>query len=77
VPVAKSGPLPSPPKREQPLASSRASRYLDGLNPAILASACKHSLSAEDDDHANQHPVRVLVLDDITMLIGSGRAGVL
>ncbi|CAB4596808.1 unannotated protein [freshwater metagenome] len=36
----------------------------------ILASARKHGVHDEDIIHGYRHPVRVLVLDDLTMLIG-------
>jgi hypothetical protein len=40
------------------------------VDPVILASARKHGVADEDMVHAYHHPIRVLVLDDLTMLIG-------
>ncbi len=40
------------------------------MDPVILASARKHGVADEDMIHAYHHPIRVLVLDDLTMLIG-------
>lgn len=40
------------------------------MDPVILASARKHGVADEDMVHAYHHPIRVLVLDDLTMLIG-------
>ncbi len=40
------------------------------MDPVILASARKHGVADEDIVHAYHHPIRVLVLDDLTMLIG-------
>jgi hypothetical protein len=40
------------------------------VDPVILASARKHGVADEDIVHAYHHPIRVLVLDDLTMLIG-------
>ena len=45
------------------------------MDPVILASARKHGVPDEDIIHAYQHPIRVLLLDDLTMLIGSDLAG--
>ncbi|MFM7044733.1 MAG: hypothetical protein ACKOYG_04190 [Ilumatobacteraceae bacterium] len=44
------------------------------MDPVILASARKHGVGDEDMLHAYQHPIRVLRLDDLTMLIGPDRA---
>lgn len=44
------------------------------MDPVILASARKHGVVDEDILHAYQHPIRVLRLDDLTMLIGPDRA---
>ena len=41
------------------------------MDPVILASARKHGVPDEDISHAYQHPIRVLLLDDLTMLIGA------
>ncbi len=40
------------------------------MDPVILASARTHGVADEDIVHAYHHPIRVLVLDDLTMLIG-------
>lgn len=40
------------------------------MDPVILQSARKHGISDEDILHAYHHPIRVLRLDDLTMLIG-------
>lgn len=44
------------------------------MDPVILASARKHGISDDDMLHAFQHPIRVLRLDDLTMLIGPDRS---
>jgi hypothetical protein len=41
------------------------------VDPVILASARKHGVTDEDMLHAYHHPMRVLLLDDLTMLVGS------
>jgi hypothetical protein len=41
------------------------------VDHVILASARKHGVPDEDIIHAYQQPIRVLHLDDLTMLIGS------
>ena len=45
------------------------------MDPIVLASARKHGISDDDMLHAYGNPVRVFVLDDLTMVIGSDRAG--
>jgi len=45
------------------------------VDPVILESARKHGVFDEDIVHAYQHPIRVLGLDDLTMLIGADRSG--
>lgn len=40
------------------------------MDPVILASARKHGVSDDDILHAYHHPICVLILDDLTMLIG-------
>lgn len=40
------------------------------MGPVILASARKHGVSDDGILHAYHHPIRVLILDDLTMLIG-------
>ncbi|MEO6126499.1 MAG: hypothetical protein ABIR32_22590 [Ilumatobacteraceae bacterium] len=40
------------------------------MDPVILASARKHGMHDDDIFHAYQYPIRVLQLDDLTMLIG-------
>ena len=44
------------------------------MDPVVLDSARKHGVVDEDILHAYQHPIRVLRLDDLTMLIGPDRA---
>ena len=41
------------------------------MDPVILASARKHGVPDEDIIHAYHHPVCVLLLEDLTILIGS------
>lgn len=50
------------------------SRYVDDVDPVILASARKHGVPDEDIIHAYHQPIRVLILDELTMLIGSDRS---
>lgn len=40
----------------------------------ILASARRHGIDDEDMLHAYRNPIRVLGLDDLTMLIGPDRS---
>jgi hypothetical protein len=42
--------------------------------PSLLASARKHGVADEDMIHAYHHPIRVLLLDDLTMPIGPDRS---
>lgn len=51
------------------------SRYVDAVDPVILASARKHGVPDSDILHAYRHPTRVLLLDDLTMLVGAGAGG--
>jgi hypothetical protein len=44
------------------------------VDPVILESARKHGISSEDMIHAYHHPIRVLQLEDLTMLIGPDRS---
>ena len=44
------------------------------MDPVILASARKHGVVDEDMIHAYHHPIRVLHLDDLTMLLGPDRS---
>ena len=44
------------------------------VDPVILESARKHGIANEDMIHAYHHPIRVLQLDDLTMLIGPDRS---
>ena len=44
-------------------------------DPVILASARRHGVADQDMLHAYRNPIRVLDLDDLTMLIGPDRAG--
>ena len=39
-------------------------------DPVILDSARRHGISDSDITRAYRHPIRVLVLDDLVMLIG-------
>ncbi len=45
------------------------------MDPVILASARKHGVSDQEMLHAYRNPIRVLGLDDLTMLIGADTAG--
>ena len=45
------------------------------MDPVILSSARKHGVVDIDRLHAYHHPVRVFVLDDLTMLIGADDSG--
>lgn len=56
------------------MATASASRYIDVVDPVIIASARKHRIH-DDILHAYQYPVRILRLDDLVMLIGPDRAG--
>ena len=47
------------------------------MDPVVLASARKHGVTDEDMIHAYQHPIRVLLLDDLTMLIGPDESATL
>jgi hypothetical protein len=40
------------------------------VDPVILASARKHGVEDNDILHAYRNPIRVLELDDLTMIIG-------
>ena len=40
------------------------------MDPVILSSARKHGVHDDDMIHAYQHPIRVVILDDLTMLVG-------
>lgn len=40
------------------------------MDPVIVESARKHGVPDADILHAYHHPIRVLLLDDLTMLIG-------
>lgn len=47
------------------------------MDPVVIASARKHGIADQAILHAYRNPIRVLVLDDLTMLVGpddSGRA---
>jgi hypothetical protein len=44
------------------------------VDPVVLASARKHGVLDEDMIHAYHHPIRVLLLDDLTMLLGPDRS---
>ena len=45
------------------------------MDPVVLASARKHGVDDDDIFHAYAHPIRVLQLDDLTMLIGPDQSG--
>ena len=45
------------------------------MDPVVLASARKHGVADDDIIHAYHHPIRILVLDDLTMLIRPDLAG--
>jgi hypothetical protein len=45
------------------------------VDPVILASARKHGIDDEDMLHAYRHPLRVFMVDDLTMIIGGARSG--
>ena len=47
---------------------------LISVEPVILPSARRHRVEDQDILHAYRHPVRVFVLEDLTMLIGADRA---
>jgi hypothetical protein len=49
--------------------------WRDLRDNARSASARKHGIADNDILHAFHHPVRVFVLDDLTMLIGGDRSG--
>ena len=44
------------------------------MDPVILPSARRHGIADIDMIHAYQHPIRVLRLDDLTMLVGPDKA---
>jgi hypothetical protein len=48
---------------------------LTGVEPVILASARKHGITDEDMLHAYRNPIRVFDLADLTLVIGTSRAG--
>ncbi len=43
--------------------------------PLIASTARRHGVADADITHAYDHPIRVLLLDDLTMLIGPDRSG--
>lgn len=51
------------------------SRYLDIMDPAVVASARRHGISDDDMLHAYRHPARVFVLSDLVMLVGADTSG--
>ena len=57
------------------MAPRRLSRYVDDVDPVIVASARKHGIHDDDILHAYRHPTRVLALEDLVMLIGASRTG--
>lgn len=52
-----------------------SSRYIDEVDPVVLASARKHGISDIQMLHAYRHPIRVFDLDGLTMLVGADDAG--
>ena len=50
-----------------------SSSYIDIVDPVVLPSARKHGVPDEDILHAYQYPIRVLLLDELHMLIGPDR----
>ncbi len=50
-------------------------RYIDEVDPVVLASARRHGVADQDMLHAYRNPVRVFEFDDLTMLIGADAAG--
>ena len=55
--------------------TSDPSRYVDEVDPVVLASARKHGISDTEMLHAYRHPIRVFDLDGLTMLVGADEAG--
>jgi len=51
------------------------SRYIDMVDPVILASARKHGITDDEMLHAYRNPIRVFDIDDLTMIIGADPAG--
>ena len=45
------------------------------MDPVVVASARKHGVTDDAILHAYRNPIRVLVLEDLTMLIGPDDAG--
>ena len=45
------------------------------MDPVVVASARKHGLADDAILHAYRNPIRVLELDDLTVLIGADDAG--
>ena len=45
------------------------------MDPVIIARARKHGLTDEAILHAYRNPIRVLEIDDLTMLVGADDAG--
>jgi len=54
---------------------AQTSRYIDGVDPIVLASARRHGVADQDILHGYRNPVRVFQFDDLTMLIGADEAG--
>ena len=53
----------------------QTSRYIDAMDPVILASARKHGITDDEMLHAYRNPIRVFDVDDLTMIIGANPAG--
>jgi hypothetical protein len=45
------------------------------VDPVVLSSARRHGLTDDDIVHAYRNPIRVFLLDDLTMLIGATASG--
>ena len=45
------------------------------MDPVVLSSARRHGLTDDDIVHAYRNPIRVFLLDDLTMLIGATASG--
>jgi len=51
------------------------SRYVDVVDPVIVASARTHGVTDEQILHAYRDPIRVLAFDDLTMIVGADDTG--
>ncbi len=48
---------------------------LTSVDPVILPSARQHGITDDDMLHTHRHPIRVLKVDDLTMIVGGDQAG--